>query len=414
LRSFLIERLGPGGVDARLLLARLDIEKDTSIRRALLLSLGEYGMDRLLPAERENLLPRILDLYRNDPDPGIHGAARWLLKKWEAAEKIKEIDEASRVASAPGGKRGWTVNSQGQTMVVIPKPREGMFWMGEGKERHQQPMGHNFAISSETVTVEQFQRFRELSQPDPSIHSLERLLLAQWEAAEKIKECPKILVSWFAAAEYCNWLSRREGIAEAQWCYEIRQGALPALTASTVGLLGSPLGPRPLLAAALVFPKRTDEDGYYGNQTKIKAGYLGLKGYRLPTEAEWEYACRAGSTVVYSFGEPAELLERYGWFDRNSLGQSHPCGKLKPNDLGLFDMHGNVWQWTQDIYNDKLRGKEEDGGELVSGRSPRVFRGGGWYDGAGSCRAASLERLTPGFRGFIYGFRLARVPVEGK
>jgi hypothetical protein len=96
LRSFLIERLGPGGVDARMLLARLDEEKDTSIRRALLLSLGEFGLDKL-PAEQQKLLPRMLDLYRNDPDPGIHGAARWLLKQWRAEEKIQEIDEAGNV-----------------------------------------------------------------------------------------------------------------------------------------------------------------------------------------------------------------------------------------------------------------------------------------------------------------------------
>jgi formylglycine-generating enzyme required for sulfatase activity len=400
LRSFLIERLGPGGVAAGILLKRLNQEKDDSIRRALLLSLGEYGLDRLPPAERQNLLPGILDLYRNDPDPGIHGAARWLLKKWGEAEKVKEIDETSRVASAPGGKRGWSVTSQGQTMVVIPKPREGVFWMGEGNERHQQPMGHTFALSSETVTVEQFQRFREEYKPNKSL--------------APTKECPAFEMSWYDAAAYCNWLSKREGIAEAQWCYEIRQGAVPALAASTVGLLGSPWGPRPLLAAALVFPKRTDQGYLYGDQTKIKAGSRGLRGYRLPTEAEWEYACRAGSTVGYSFGEPMELLERYGWFDRNSLGQMHPCGKLKPNDLGLFDMHGNVWQWTQDAFTNNLGGKENDRGELVTGASYRVLRGGSWSYQAGSCRAAFPGRDTPVRRLYDRGFRLARVPVEGK
>jgi formylglycine-generating enzyme required for sulfatase activity len=409
LRSFLIERLGPGGVDARMLLTRLDVEEDTSIRRALLLSLGEYGLDRLPPAERQNLLPRILDLYRHDPDPGIHGAAKWLLNKWEATEKVKEIDEASRVASAPGVKRGWSVNTQGQTMVVIPKPHEDVFWMGEsvfwmreGENRHQQPMGHNFALSSEDVTVEQFQRFCEEYKP------------AKPYAPAPTKECPAIFVSWYDAAAYCNWLSKREGIAEAQWCYEIKRGAVPALAASTVGLLGSALGPRPLLAAALVFPQRTDHDDLYGNQTKIKAGYLGLKGYRLPTEAEWEYACRAGSTVSYSFGEPAELLERYGWFDRNSLGQLHPVALLKPNDLGLFDMHGNVWQWTHDRYNDKAKRKEDNGVELVSRASDRVNRGGCWNLAAGFCRAASRFRGSPYYRSGVHGYRLARVPVEGK
>jgi formylglycine-generating enzyme required for sulfatase activity len=346
-----------------LLLARLDEEKDTSIRRAVLLSLGEYRPDRLPLAERQNLLPRMLALYRNDPDPGIHGAARWLLKQWRAEKKIKEIDKASRVRSAPGVKRGWYVNSQGQTMVVIAKPPESVFWMGEGNARHQQRLGHNFAISSQNVTVEQFQRFRaeyKLSRYAPT------------------KDCPVIEVSWFDAAEYCNWLSKREGIAEAQWCYE------------------------------------PNKEGKYAEGMKIKRGYLALKGYRLPTEAEWEYACRAGSTVGYAFGEPAELLERYGWFDRNSLGKTHPCGTLKPNDLGLFDMHGNVWQWTQNDYKNKPVDKEADGGELVGvfRASPRVDRGGGWNDDAGNCRAAYRSGNAPGYRYGNLGFRLARVPIE--
>ncbi|HEV3255715.1 MAG TPA: SUMF1/EgtB/PvdO family nonheme iron enzyme [Gemmataceae bacterium] len=362
LRSFLMERLGPGGVDARMLLKRLEDEKETSIRRALLLSLGGFGPDRLPPAERQNLLPRMLELYRNDPDPGIHGAARWLLKQWQAEAKIKDIDAASRVASAPGGKRGWYVNGQGQTMVVIPKPRAGMFWMGEGPERHQQPLGHDFAISSEDVTVEQFQRFR-----------------ADYRRTEQYaptKDCPAIAVSWYDAAAYCNWLSKREGIAEAQWCYE------------------------------------PNKDGKYADGMKIKAGYLRLQGYRLPTEAEWEYACRAGSAAGYSFGEPAEFLDKYGWFNSNSFGKTHPGGKLKPNDLGLFDIHGNVWQWTQDGFDDKLVDKENDRGGLVAGASDRVCRGSCWGFEAGFCRAADRLRGAPGDRRYALGFRLARVPVE--
>jgi formylglycine-generating enzyme required for sulfatase activity len=165
-----------------------------------------------------------------------------------------------------------------------------------------------------------------------------------------------------------------------------------------------------LLAAALVFPERTDRDDLYGNQTKIKEGYLGLQGYRLPTEAEWEYACRAGSQAGYSFGEPAELLERYGWYKRNSLGQSHPVALLKPNDLGLFDMHGNVLQWSHNGYVDKTF----DRGESVDRASDRVDRGSCWYFDAGSCRAAYRLWFPPGGRDVFLGFRLARVPVEGK
>jgi formylglycine-generating enzyme required for sulfatase activity len=402
LRSYLIERVGPGGVDAKVLTSRLNAESEVSTRRAILLSLGEYGLDRLAQDQRILLLPQLVQLYRDDPDPGIHEAVAWLMRRWQLQDQLKKIDQGLATGKVEG-KRPWYVTGQGQTMMVIPKPRDGVFWMGEGKERHQQPLGHAFALSSEHVTVEQFQRCRAEYNPDKQI--------------APTKECPAIGVSWYDAAAYCNWLSQREGIPEGQWCYEINKGAVPALAASTVGLLGSPLGPRPLLAAALVFPGRTPDDYHqYGNQTKIKAGYLGLRGYRLPTEAEWEYACRVGSTVGYSFGEPMELLEKYGWFDRNSWGQTHPCGRLKPNDLGLFDMHGNVFQWTQGGLNNKPFEKEDDGGELVAGASIRVIRvirGGSWSFDAGYCRAATRIWYTADNRVGNTGFRLARVPVEG-
>jgi formylglycine-generating enzyme required for sulfatase activity len=87
---------------------------------------------------------------------------------------------------------------------------------------------------------------------------------------------------------------------------------------------------------------------------------------------------------------------------------------LKPNDLGLFDMQGNVWQWTQTVYKIKPDDKEDDGGEVIKGASLRVFRGGGWYFDAGYCRAAYRLGNTPVFRSSSFGFRLARVPVDGK
>jgi hypothetical protein len=126
--------MAPGGVEPRVLLARFDQEQDISIRRALLLSLGEFGLDRLPRVERQNLLPRLLQLFRDDPDPGLHAAAEWLLRHWDYDANLKEIDKELATGKVEG-QRQWYVNQQGQTMMIVPKP--GEFWMGEGEERHR-------------------------------------------------------------------------------------------------------------------------------------------------------------------------------------------------------------------------------------------------------------------------------------
>ena len=133
-------------------------------------------------------------------------------------------------------------------------------------------------------------------------------------------------------------------------------------------------------------------------------------GCRLPTEAEWEYACRAGTTSEYSFGDDAKELEQYAWYDKNSSNQSQPVGTKQPNPWGLHDMHGNVWEWCQDWFSDKYYGKspEVDPTGPKSGDG-RVLRGGSWYDPADNCRS-SVRHFTyhPENRYGCIGFRVAR------
>ena len=133
--------------------------------------------------------------------------------------------------------------------------------------------------------------------------------------------------------------------------------------------------------------------------------------YRLPTEAEWEYAARAGSETAYCFGNDESQLEQYAWYVKNSGNKTHPVGQLKPNVWGLYDMHGNVWEWTSDWhdwqYYSQSPAKDPQGPASGSGR---VNRGGSWNYAAGLCRAARRYYYSPDVRGGNIGFRLVRTP----
>ena len=358
LRSYLIERLGPGGVNPKVLTARLEEEQEASVRRAILLSLGEFGPDRLSQDQRLNLLPRLRRLYGDDPDPGIHGAAEWLLRRWQAADQLKDIDKGLATGKVEGERR-WYLNRQGQTMMMVLNPEE--FWMGEGEGRHRQPMGRSFAIASKEVTVDQFRAC-----PWFKDHEYQKQFAPT-------SDCPMNDVSWYDAAAYCNWLSEREGIAKEEWCY------LP------------------------------NKEGEYAEGMATAPDSLRKTGYRLPTEAEWEYACRAGADTGFSFGESDGLLVQYAWFEANSLDKSHPVGSLKSNDLGLFDMHGNAWEWCQDAYDEQSvpRGHGRDK-EDITDKNSRVLRGGSFLDHASFVRSADRLRYAPSNRNNFVGFRPAR------
>jgi formylglycine-generating enzyme required for sulfatase activity len=147
----------------------------------------------------------------------------------------------------------------------------------------------------------------------------------------------------------------------------------------------------------------TDTDHKSG---KLPAG----ESYRLPTEAQWEYACRAGTQTAYSFGDNEKQFGNYGWCRGNTVdvgqGYAHKVGMKKSNPAGLFDMHGNVWEWCSDWYGDGLSGDADPVGP--GGGSFRVRRGGGWLAGPGLCRSSQRYSSVPSDRYFDVGFRVAR------
>lgn len=368
-RSYLIHRLGPMRANPQTIIHRFEEESDVTVRRALLLSLGEFGPKELPADERLAMVPKVQDIYKGDADPGLHAAAEWLLRKWDQEAWLAQINQrwakASRSIVVSGTKPQWHVNSQGRTFVVIPGPVQ--FLMGAPKSDplrqgfeppHRQRIDRSFAIAAKSVTLGEYRQFR-----DPA-----------WDTAHTpTVDCPVVGQGWSGGAEYCNWLSSQEGIAENQWCYEVQGGVI-----------------------------------------KLKLGYLNLSGYRLPTESELEYATRAGAATCRYYGESEELLPKYGWYLKNSQLRTWPGGLLKPNDLGLFDTHGNVQNWCTERFRPELQADErvvyedrDDEREVVP-TVPRIFRGGSFLQAGKDLRSAARGYMEPTTRLSIFGFRVAK------
>ncbi len=170
-------------------------------------------------------------------------------------------------------------------------------------------------------------------------------------------------VNWLDAALFCNRLSAKEGLAE---CYRI--------------------------------------------QGKEVSWDRAADGYRLPTEAEWEYACRAGTQTRWSFGDDEAELDRYAWYGANSNNETHPVGEKEANPWQLHDMHGNVYEWCWDWFAPYPEDPQEDPAGPDRRSSFRVLRGGAFFFTPRNLRSAFRDRFGPEVRGGFIGFRCVRSP----
>ncbi len=195
--------------------------------------------------------------------------------------------------------------------------------------------------------------------------------------------------------------------------YPVTQEQWEAVMGSNPSLVKSPKNP--------VEQVSWEDCQKFLDKLNAKLGTGGGK-FQFPTEAQWEYACRAGSTTKYYFGDDEKELGEYAWYLMNSDGKSHPVGEKKPNAWGLYDMHGNVWQWCQDWYGIRNYYKVSPvddppgppGGSLAAGVNAidHVYRGGSWYDPAEYCRSAFRYYFIPYYRCSFVGLRVSRVPAD--
>jgi eukaryotic-like serine/threonine-protein kinase len=399
LKSFIINWLNPLGADPKMLDAELErlpatakpipaegqqfmdavlFHPETSQRRALIQALGTYGTEGFSPGERALLVGKLLDLYRNDADAGIHGASEWTLRKWGLQENLQQVD-LQLVKLKDWGERRWYVNGQGQTFAVIEGPVE--FRMGspatepDRNEVNETPrrmvIPRRFAIAAKEVTFEQWQRFERTN---PGL-GLPPIFVNR---ASPDQGGPMNSVTWYIAAIYCNWLSEQEGLPKDQWCY------LPS------------------------------ESSTYAEGMTIPADVLKRTGYRLPTEPEWEFACRSGTVTSHYFGQSTELLGKYARYQANSKEHAWSCGSLLPNDLGLFDMLGNELEWVQDRvgYEIQENGRQSKDithqSESIKDKHFRLLRGVSFLFPAGFLRSAGRFSHPPEHRSSDIGFRPSR------
>ena len=339
-------------------------------RSALCAAFALVEWSKLAGPEQAALRQTMQQLYTNAPDGGTHGAAACALNRWE--QPLPEIQERT---SQPAPSRDWFVNLAGMTMIRIPA---GKFQMGgtnfsDAQPVHEVTLTKPFFLSDREVTVALFRQFTNAVASDTNTPPLERLTDWNGEDADysPTKTCPVQQVSWFDAVKFCNWLSRREG--RTPWY------------------------------------RASSETNWEFN--------LKADGYRLPTEAEWEYACRAVSETTFAFGDDEKLLGEYAWYSANSSSRTWPAGKKLSNLWGAFDLHGNLWEWCQDWYAQDYYqrspkqdppGPEHGGTVDIIGTKgeARVLRGGSWFSDTPAYLSSSCRRGGhPGLRGVDVGFR---------
>jgi eukaryotic-like serine/threonine-protein kinase len=409
-------------------------------RYALLLALGEFSIEEIPGSRREALLEQLADWYRHDPSSGVHGAAGWLLRQWGQAEVVREVDHTA-VPYAPD--REWFTLAITVTPTAPPKPKtepakekaeskseprkpaesrpsepdetakpaaaskpaapaekakleppavplptKTFYYTfivfpagtsdigsvndepdrGKNEVRHRVTLTRPYALLDREITVEELIAFSPLY----------ARFMRQFDA--KLADAG-FGADWYDAVGFCRWLGQQSGLSEGDQPYQAPE------------TLDKAKYPREPNSGANWAPRNWPLE-------------LGRRGFRLPTESEWEVASRARARTPYGFGSDVSLLGRFGWFAENSGKHGHPPRESRPSVRGLFDLHGNRVEWTHDWFGDFGVDAITDPLGAQKGSS-RVFRGGSWFYAAANCRSAFRNADVPSSRSYVNGFRLA-------
>ena len=328
---------------------------------ALLLILGDYARENI-PKSKSSLISRLEDIYAHDPSAGVHSAAGWLLRRWGEPGKVRRIDETVTPYD-PSGFREWYVekfdateespnaveapsDSLYLTMIVF-QPEElvgsSSIKVDEKQSMDKRPLkrAEALAVCDRELTYQQYQ--------------MKSGSVVRTSEKEESLDLPAVGINWLDSVNFCNWLNERSQISPES---------------------------QPV--------SQNDTNGRWQINTQ-------RPGFRPLTAEEWKFVCASGCDTAYSFGSDVSLLSQYAWYVENSQGTVKPGGELRPNCKGLFDMHGNLFEWCFDP---------------APTENLRIRLGGGWDYSSRSCYIDANYHSLATDNGSYVGFRVAEVPFS--